>query len=88
VGLFQLRFPHWQKPVATQLDYKLIFLKHFLLGYSKNAYNQRGFSKHYLHQGSATFLHCGPVWNRIFFADRPSKTTIVFFYYEYLLRLR
>jgi len=32
-----------------QLVYKLIFLNNFLLGYTKNAYNQRGFKKRYLH---------------------------------------
>jgi len=54
VGLFQLRLPPWLKPLATQLDYKLIFLNIFLLGYSKNAYNQRGFSKRYLHNSHLT----------------------------------
>jgi len=44
VGLFQLRFPPWLKPLATQLVYNLIFLNNFLLGCTKNAYNQRGFN--------------------------------------------
>jgi len=54
VGHFQLRFPPLLKPLAAQLDYNLIFLKNFLLGYSENAYNQRGFSKRYLHNSHLT----------------------------------
>jgi len=54
VGLFQLRFTPWLKPLAAQLDYNLIFLNNFLLGYTKNAYNQRGFSKRYLHNSHLT----------------------------------
>jgi len=34
----------WLKPLATQLVYNLIFLNNFLLGYTKNSYNNRGFS--------------------------------------------
>jgi len=49
VGLFELRFPPWLKLLATQLEYNLIFLNKFLLGYTKYAYNQRGCSKRYLH---------------------------------------
>jgi len=49
VGLFQLRFPPWLKPLATQLVYNLSFLNDFLQGYTKHAYNQRTFSKPYLH---------------------------------------
>jgi len=50
VGLFQLRFPAWPKVLATQLVFNLFFLSKFLLGYNTiNAYNQRGFSKRYLH---------------------------------------
>jgi len=44
----------WPKPVATQLVYILIFLNNFLLGYAKNAYNQHGFSKRYLHNSQLT----------------------------------
>jgi len=44
VGLFQLRFPAWPKPLARQLVYNLFFLSNFLLGFPKNTYNQRGFS--------------------------------------------
>jgi len=54
VGLFQLRFPPWLKPLATQLVYNLIFLKNFLLGYTKNACSQRGFRKPYLHNSQLT----------------------------------
>jgi len=54
VGLFQLRFPAWLKALATQLVYNLIFQSNFLLGYTKNAYNQRGFSKRYLHNSQLT----------------------------------
>jgi len=49
VGLFQLRFPPWLQPLATQLVDNLVFLNNFLLRYSKVAYSQVGFSKHYLH---------------------------------------
>jgi len=50
VGLFQLRFPVWPKVLATQLVYNSFFLSNFLLGYNTiKAYNQRGFSKRYLH---------------------------------------
>jgi len=35
VGLFQLRYPPWLKPLATQLVYNLLFLNHFLLAYTK-----------------------------------------------------
>jgi len=42
---FSYTFPTlWLKPPATQLVYNLIFLNNFLLGYTKNAYNHRGFS--------------------------------------------
>jgi len=44
VGPFQLRFPAWPKVLAMQLVYNLFFLSNILLGYTKNAYNQRGFS--------------------------------------------
>jgi len=54
MGLFQLRFPPWLKPLATQLVYDLIFMNNFLLGHTKNAYNQRGFSKPYLHNSQLT----------------------------------
>jgi len=54
VGLFQLRFPPWLKPLATQLVYNLSFLNDFLLGYTKNAYSQRRFSKPYLHNSQLT----------------------------------
>jgi len=54
VGLFQLRFPPWLKPLPTQMDYNLIFLNNFLLGYRKNAYNQCAFSKRYLHNSHTT----------------------------------
>jgi len=54
VGLFQLRFPPLLKPLATQLVYNVIFLNNFLIGYTKNAYNQRGFSKRYLHNSQLT----------------------------------
>ena len=54
VGLFQLRYPPWLKPLATQLVYNLLFLNHFLLAYTKQAYNQRGFSKRYLHNSQLT----------------------------------
>jgi len=49
VGLFQLRFPPWLKPLARQLVHNLIFLNNVLLSYTKNACNQRGFSRRYLH---------------------------------------
>jgi len=48
-GLFQLRFTTLLKPLARQLVSNLISLNNFLLGYTKNAYNQRGFSERYLH---------------------------------------
>ena len=54
MGLFQLRFPPWLKVLAKQLVYNLIFLNNFLLGYTKNAYNQRGLSKRYLHNSQRT----------------------------------
>jgi len=54
VGLFQLRLPPWLKPLATQLVYNLSFLNDFLPGYTKNAYNQRRFSKPYLHNSQLT----------------------------------
>ena len=38
----------WPKPLATQLVYN------FLLGYTKNAYNQHGFCKRYLHNSQLT----------------------------------
>jgi len=44
----------WPKPLATQLLYNLIFLNNFLLGCTKNAYNQHGFSKRYLHNSQLT----------------------------------
>jgi len=44
VGLLQLRFPLWLKAVVTPLLYNLIFLNNFLLDYTKNAHNERGFS--------------------------------------------
>jgi len=53
VDLFQLRFPLWLKAPATQLVYK-ISLSNFLLGHTKNAYNQHGFSKRYLHNSQRT----------------------------------
>jgi len=59
VGFFQLRFPSWLKPLVKQLDYNLIFLNNFLLGYNKNAYNQRGFSKRYLHNSHLTNANAG-----------------------------
>jgi len=34
--------------------YNLIFLKNFLVGYTKNAYNQRGFRKRYLRNSQLT----------------------------------
>jgi len=37
-----------------QLVYNLIFLSNFLLGYTKNAYNQRGFSNGYLNNSQLT----------------------------------
>jgi len=44
-ALSAIRFPPYgQKPLATQLVYNLIFLNNFLLGYTKNAYNQHGCS--------------------------------------------
>ena len=43
VGLFQLRFLPWLKPLVTPLD-NVIFLSNFLLDSTKNPYNQRGFS--------------------------------------------
>jgi len=36
------------------MDYNLIFLNNFLLGYRKNAYNQCAFSKRYLHNSHTT----------------------------------
>jgi len=53
VGLFQLRFPPWLKALATQLVYNLIFLSNFLPD-TKNACNQRGYSKRYLHNSQQT----------------------------------
>jgi len=41
VDPFQLRFPPLLKPLAMHLVYNLILLNNFLLGYTKNAYNQR-----------------------------------------------
>ena len=47
---FSYTFPTlWPIPLATQLVCNLIFLNNFLPGYAKNVYNQRGFSKRYLH---------------------------------------
>ena len=54
VCLFQLRFPPWLKPLATQLVYNIIFLNDVLLGYAKNAYNQRRFTKRHLHNSQLT----------------------------------
>jgi len=54
VALFQLRFPPWLKVLATQLVYNLTLLRNFLLGYTKNAYNQRGFSIRCLHNSQRT----------------------------------
>jgi len=54
VGFFQLRFPAWPKATVTHLVYNLFFLCNFLLGYTKNAYNQRGFSERYLHNSHCT----------------------------------
>jgi len=54
VELFQLCFPPWLTPLATQVAYNLIILIYFVLGYRKNAYNQRGFSKRYLHNSQRT----------------------------------
>jgi len=34
--------------------YNLISLNNFLLSYTKNAYNERGFSKRYLHNSRLT----------------------------------
>jgi len=52
---FSYTFPTlWLKLLATQLVYNLIFLNNFLLGYTKNAYNQHGFSKRYLHNSQLT----------------------------------
>jgi len=51
---FQLPFLPWLKPLATQMASNLIFLINSLLGYIKNAYNQRGFSKCYLHNSQRT----------------------------------
>jgi len=48
-GPLSATFSPWLKTLATQLVYKFIFLSNFLLGYTKNTYNQRGFSKRYLH---------------------------------------
>jgi len=59
MGLFQLRFPPWLKPLARQLVYKLIFLNNSLLGYTKVAYNQLGFSKCYLHNSQLTKANAG-----------------------------
>jgi len=53
-GHFQLRLPLWLKPPVTPLVYNLIFLNNYLLGYTKNAYNQRGFSKRYIHNCQLT----------------------------------
>jgi len=54
VCLCQLHFLSWLKLLVTQLVYKFIFFDNFLLGYTKNAYNQRGFSKRYLHNSQLT----------------------------------
>jgi len=43
-GPLSATFPTWLKPLATQLVYNLIFLNNFLIGYTKSAYNQSGFS--------------------------------------------
>jgi len=43
-GPLSATFPTWLKPPATQLVYNLIFLNNFLIGYTKSAYNQSGFS--------------------------------------------
>jgi len=58
VGLFQLRFSPWLKPLATQLVYNLIFLNDFLLCYTRNAYDQRGFCKRYLHNSQLYHSKC------------------------------
>ena len=42
-------FPTWPKALAMQMVYNLFFLNNLLRGYAKNAYNQRGFSKRFLH---------------------------------------
>ena len=44
MGLFQLRFPPWLKPLVTPLIYSLIFLNNFFLDYTTDSYSQRGFS--------------------------------------------
>ena len=47
--VLRMKRGRWNKKVWETLIYNLIFLNNFLLGYTKNAYNQRGFSKPYLH---------------------------------------
>ena len=59
VGLIQLRFPSWLKPLATQLVYNYFFQNTILLGYTKNAYNQGGFSKRFLHNSQITKANAG-----------------------------
>jgi len=54
VGLFQLHISALPKVLATQLVYNLFFLSNLLLGYTKNAYHQRGFSKRCLHSSQLT----------------------------------
>ena len=54
-GPLSATFPiQWPKPLATQLVYNLIFLNDFLLGSTKNAYNQHGFSKRYMDNSQLT----------------------------------
>jgi len=52
-----MRILPWLKLLATQFVYNLIFLNNFLLGYTKNTYNQRGFSKRYLHNSQLTMAN-------------------------------
>jgi len=47
-GPLSATFSTVAKRLATQQVYSLNFLNNFLLGYTKNAKNQRGFSKRYL----------------------------------------
>jgi len=53
-GSLSATFSTVAKPLAAQLLYNLTFLNNFLLGYTKTAYNQRGFSKRYLNNSQLT----------------------------------
>ena len=53
-GPLSVTFPAWAKALAMQMVYNLFLLNNFLLAYTKNSYNQRGFSKRCLRNSKRT----------------------------------